>query len=73
MDVVAVGVDVALQATCFLPLSIGLATLLFPKGFLTCLPVVFTGDALLFMFALAMLVRGCDVTDVLVDVVCISL
>ena len=35
VDVVAVGVDVALKATCFLPLSIGLAALPFPKGFLT--------------------------------------
>ena len=31
VDVVAVGVVVVLKATCFLPLSIGLTTLLFPQ------------------------------------------
>ena len=35
VEVVAVGVDVELKATHFLLLSIGLATLPFPKGFLT--------------------------------------
>ena len=35
VDVVAVGIDVELKATCFLPLSIGFTVLPFPKGFLT--------------------------------------
>ena len=35
VDVVAVGIDVALKATRFLPFSIGFTVLPFPKGFLT--------------------------------------